>query len=89
MWLKVDHRSHPHFGGRGALEIEEDIFRSCIEKGVLVARGSWFRTEPGAAAEEEGELFFRATFAAASAKNMNEAIRRFGAAVRESFELNG
>lgn len=30
-------------------------------------------------------LFFRATYAAASAENMNEAIKRFGQAVRDSF----
>ena len=70
--------------GRSVLEIEEEIFNSCISRGVLVARGSWFRTEQDKPLKE---LFFRATFASASAENMNEAIRRFGHAVRESFGL--
>lgn len=63
-------------------QIEEEIFTSCIDKGVLVAKGSWFLTEkdkplPG--------LHFRTTFASASPQNMSEAIRRFGEAVSESF----
>jgi aromatic amino acid aminotransferase I len=48
----------------------------------LIARGSWFRAEqdkplPG--------LYFRATFATASAESMNEAISRFSKAVSDSF----
>ncbi|KAJ4417331.1 Aromatic/aminoadipate aminotransferase 1 [Neurospora sp. IMI 360204] len=84
-WLKVDHTQHPGIqAGRTILEVEEEIFDSCIAKGVLVARGSWFRAEQDT---EPNELFFRATFAAATAENMTEAIRRFGEAVRESFKL--
>jgi aromatic amino acid aminotransferase I len=66
------------------MDIEEEIFNLCIEKGVLVARGSWFRAEHDQA---PSELFFRATYAAATPENMTEAIRRFGEAVRESFRL--
>ncbi|KAM4059411.1 aminotransferase class I and II domain-containing protein [Hirsutella rhossiliensis] len=82
MWLKVDYAQHPHATHRSLEEIEEEIFTSCIDSGVLVARGSWFLTEkdkplPG--------LYFRTTFAAASPEAMNEAIKRFGKAVRDSF----
>ncbi|KAK5987626.1 Aromatic amino acid aminotransferase C56E4.03 [Cladobotryum mycophilum] len=82
LWLTVDYSKHPQSGTRSLEEVEQEIFDSCIKSGVLVARGSWFLTEkdkplPG--------LFFRATFAAASAENMNEAISRFGRAVRDSF----
>jgi aromatic amino acid aminotransferase I len=82
LWLKVDTSEHPQAGTRSLKEIEGEIFNSCINSGVLVARGSWFQTEkdtplPG--------LFFRATFASASPENMSEAIRRFGQAVKESF----
>ncbi|KAK3953153.1 pyridoxal phosphate-dependent transferase [Pseudoneurospora amorphoporcata] len=84
-WLKVDHTQHPVIqAGKAILEVEEEIYNSCIAKGVLVARGSWFRAEQDT---EPNELFFRATFAAATAENMTEAIRRFGEAVRESFKL--
>ncbi|KAG5988747.1 hypothetical protein E4U43_004636 [Claviceps pusilla] len=85
LWLKVDYSKHPQSGVKTLEEVEQEIFDSCIDGGVLVARGSWFLAEkekpmPG--------LFFRATYAAASAENMNEAIRRFGQAVRASFGLN-
>lgn len=82
MWLKVDHTQHPEAGTRAIEDIEEEIFNSCIDNGVLVARGSWFLTDtdktlPG--------LYFRTTFASASAENMSVAISRFGRAVEASF----
>lgn len=83
-WLKVNHKLHPDAARRGILEIEEEIFDSCIDKGVLVARGSWFAAEHH---RPPTELFFRATYAAASPENMTQAIQRFGAAVRQSFRL--
>ncbi|KAK3695067.1 pyridoxal phosphate-dependent transferase [Podospora appendiculata] len=85
-WLKVDHSLHPDAATRSILEIEEDIFNLCIDKGVLVGRGSWFRAEKDTAPTE---MFFRATFAAATPENMTEAIRRFGLAIRESYRMEG
>ena len=85
--MRVDVTTHPGMGQRNALDIEEEIFNSCIEKGVLVARGSWFRTEPKGPQADKNTLFFRATFASATAVNIDEAIRRFGAALRESFRI--
>lgn len=82
--MKVDHTKHPDHGKRSILELEEEIFNLCIEKGVLVARGSWFAAEPD---QPQTGMYFRATFAAASASAMTEAICRFGDAVRESYRL--
>ncbi|KAL2022694.1 hypothetical protein VTK56DRAFT_4775 [Thermocarpiscus australiensis] len=84
LWLKVDHKLHPHASSKSILEIEDEIFNSCIAKGVLVARGSWFRAEQD---KPPTGLFFRATFAAATPANMREAIRRFGEAVRENYKM--
>lgn len=84
MWLKIDHSAHPDGPSRPLLEVEEEIFNSCIDKGVLCARGSWFRTEQDTPLND---LFFRATFASASEKDMDEAIQRLGAAIKESFRL--
>ena len=64
------------------MDIEEEIFNSCIENGVLVARGSWFLTEKD---KPLSGLYFRTTYASASAENMSEAISRFGQAVKKSF----
>ena len=82
MWLTVDYEKHPDHGKRSLLEIEEEIFNSCISNGVLVARGSWFLTEKG---KDLPSLHFRTTYASASAEQMSEAISRFGAAVKKSF----
>jgi aromatic amino acid aminotransferase I / 2-aminoadipate transaminase len=67
------------------LAIEEEIFNSCIANGVLACRGSWFQAEPD---QPLSGLFFRTTYAAASEDSMAKAIERFGAAVRESFQLH-
>ncbi|KAI1407063.1 aromatic amino acid aminotransferase-like protein [Hypoxylon sp. FL1857] len=82
LWLKVDHTQHPQAATKSIIEIEGDIFNSCIDKGVLAIRGSWFRAERDVPPRE---LFFRTTYAAASEDDMAHAIERFGAAVRESF----
>ncbi|RFU72446.1 aromatic aminotransferase aro8 [Trichoderma arundinaceum] len=82
LWFTVDYSKHPNAGSRSLEEIEQEIFDSCIKSGVLVARGSWFLTEKDAPLPG---LYFRATFAAASAENMNTAIARFGQAVKDSF----
>ncbi|KAL2271122.1 hypothetical protein VTJ83DRAFT_493 [Remersonia thermophila] len=83
-WLKVRHETHPDAASKSILEIEEEIFNRCIAKGVLVARGSWFRAQQD---KPPSGLYFRTTFAAATPENMREAIRRLGEAIRESFRL--
>jgi aromatic amino acid aminotransferase I len=84
IWLKVNHELHPSANKLDLRQLEQAIFDSCISKSVLVACGSWFHTEkdkplPG--------LFFRATYASASEQDMVEAVRRFGEAIRESFQI--
>ncbi|ROV97538.1 hypothetical protein VSDG_04636 [Cytospora chrysosperma] len=83
-WLRVNYSLHPDAGKRSIPEVEEEIFNSCIDKGVLVARGSWFAAEHD---KPPKDLFFRATFASASPENMREAIRRFSEAVRTSYRI--
>ncbi|KAK7968896.1 Aromatic amino acid aminotransferase [Apiospora saccharicola] len=84
LWLKVDHTRHPHASSKSLLELEEQIFDSCIDKGVLACRGSWFSAEPD---RPQSGLFFRTTYAAASEEQMAVAIERFGQAVRGSFGI--
>ncbi|ETS87048.1 hypothetical protein PFICI_00876 [Pestalotiopsis fici W106-1] len=84
MWLQVDHEQHPGVKTKSLLEIEEEIFDACIDQGVLTCRGSWFRAEHD---KPPTSLFFRTTFASASEEQMDVAIERFGAAVKESFKL--
>ena len=84
MWVKVNWAEHPDSGHKSLSAIENEIFRACIERGVLLSPGSWFRAERHAAPKE---LFFRATFAAAESEQMGEAIRRFGEALRAVFRI--
>jgi aromatic amino acid aminotransferase I len=58
------------------------MFLACVEKGVLLSKGSWFL---GDKTKEPTQLFLRATFAAATAEKMEQAIERVGVAVREAF----
>jgi aromatic amino acid aminotransferase I len=74
---------HPHAKTRQIIDIEDEIFHAAIEQGVLVSRGSWFAAEKFNFVPKD--LFFRATFAAASEEKMTEAIERYGVAVRASF----
>ncbi|PYH91389.1 aromatic amino acid aminotransferase [Aspergillus ellipticus CBS 707.79] len=84
LWLKVDPSKHPEYPQRSVLDIEEEIFLNAIDNGVLCARGSWFRTEPGTSSNE---IFFRATYASASEEAMGTAIQRLSLAIRKSFQL--
>lgn len=84
-WIKVDWRKHPGFNaGKTHDEIEEAIFLASVDKGVLVSRGSWFLAERS---QPETDMFFRATFAAASETEIVEAIKRFGVALQAEFGL--
>lgn len=56
-----------------------------VEHGSLVSRGSWFKADNK---RPEEKMFFRATFAAASADQIDEAIKRFGDALRAQFGLS-
>ena len=85
-WMQVHWRQHPAAATKSVADLEMDIFERCIAKGVLVVRGSLFLAddvEPSA----EDDMFFRATYAAASEPEITEAIRRFGEALREEFGL--
>lgn len=84
-WVEVDWQKHPGLAsGKTRDAIEDDIFQAAIQNGVLVSRGSWFTADK---TTPEEKMFFRATFAAASADQIEEAIKRFGDALRVQFGL--
>ena len=87
-WVEVDYTRHPDyregsFSQEKFLEMEEKVFLAGVSKGVLLARGSWFRAEK----DSDQKLFLRTTFAAASEERIVEAVRRMGEALREEFGL--
>ena len=75
---------HPDYPAKSIQELEEEIWLAGIEAGALVMRGSWFYADKTA---PHDTMFFRATYAAVPAEKLQEAIRRFGDAVRVSFGL--
>jgi aromatic amino acid aminotransferase I / 2-aminoadipate transaminase len=88
--MRINWRRHPLAASMSITDIEEQIYLASINQGALVMRGSWFTAEHDV---EHDTLFFRATFAAAPLEQIEAAIARFGAAVREVFgvevERNG
>ncbi|KAL5359077.1 pyridoxal phosphate-dependent transferase [Aspergillus floccosus] len=84
LWLKLDHHKHPQYPSQPADMIEGEVFDRAIRKGVLCARGSWFRAEPDT---PTSGMFFRMTFASAGEETISVAIERLGEALRESFRL--
>lgn len=85
-WIEVDWKKHPDVAsGKSHDAIEEEIFLASVDHGSLVSRGSWFKAE---SERPEEKMFFRATFAAASADQIDEAIKRFGDALRAQFKLS-
>lgn len=84
-WIQVDWRKHPEAERLGMMELEDRIYEKSIAKGALVIPGSWFAAENGT----QDDLFFRTTYAAVSEEQINEAIRRFGEALREEFGIAG
>ncbi|KAH8814944.1 aromatic amino acid aminotransferase-like protein [Xylogone sp. PMI_703] len=89
LWMKVNHKLHPKYDALSYDQLEEQIFLAAVDKGVLVSRGSWFLAERSehARGKVPDEMFFRATFAAATEDKMTIAIERFGEAIREIFNL--
>ncbi|EER29497.1 Aromatic/aminoadipate aminotransferase 1 [Coccidioides posadasii str. Silveira] len=84
-WIKVDWKKHPlALAGDSYDSIEEAIFKAAVGEGVLVSRGSWFFADKST---EPTDMFFRATFAAAPADKIQQAIKRFGDTLRAQFQL--
>ena len=85
-WMEIDYTKHPAYPeGKSMDEIEDEIFLRNVDYGTLLMKGSWFYAEQDAVEKEK--MFFRATYAAAPFEQIDEAIRRFGEAVRECFGL--
>ncbi|KAF4123733.1 aromatic amino acid aminotransferase I / 2-aminoadipate transaminase [Geosmithia morbida] len=82
LWIKIDHTKHPGYPQRSLLDIEEEIWKTALDSGILCARGSWFRADPDTPPRD---IFFRTTFAAASQDAIRTATERLGKAIRKSF----
>lgn len=84
-WLTVDASKHPAYATKSIKQLETEIFEASVAKGALVMPGSFFVADR---TQELKGLFFRTTYAAAPFDQINEAIRRFGEALRDEFGLS-
>lgn len=84
-WLQIDWRKHPDVDRKSLDEIEEDIFQTIVKHGTLLMKGSWFCADRYAPRDT---MSFRATYAAAKFDQIDEAIRRFGDAIRDAFDVS-
>ncbi|KZL84896.1 aromatic amino acid aminotransferase [Colletotrichum incanum] len=82
-WLRVDWEKHPDALTKPLHKIEEQIWEEAIKQGALVARGSWFNANGD---NPNKGIFYRTTFAAAPLGKIEEAVKRFGYALRVSFQ---
>lgn len=85
VWLRIDSSRHPATGRKTHRQIENEIYKEALTQGALVIPGSWFQPQRDI---EQGGVFFRVSFALPSAEKMEEAIRRFGVALRSCFSLD-
>ena len=91
LWIKVHWKKHPCAQSMidqngtvtAMLDIEDRIFISAVDLGVLYSKGSWFKANKN----ESEDMFLRATYAAAPFEQIEEAITRLGAAFRKEFSL--
>lgn len=83
-WLQIAYEKHPSYPAKSIAEIEEEIFLKNVAHGTLLMKGSWFYASND---EQHDTMFFRATYAAAPFDKIQEAIRRVGEAVRDSFGI--
>lgn len=83
-WLKVDWKQHPDAKTKSVNALEEEIWLESISTGALVGRGSWFRASADVAYDE---VFYRTTFAAAPLSKIEEAVKRFGEAIKKAFKV--
>ncbi|KAH9815340.1 Aminotransferase class I and II [Teratosphaeria destructans] len=75
VWIKIDMPT----GERSVLEVEDQIYRQALGRGVKPGKGSWFAVDE----EAYDAVAFRLTFAAAEPEVLGLAVERFAEAVRE------
>lgn len=92
LWVRLDVSRHSPIksgyfvacGKSSELEDEDRIHTIAKRKGVLVSKGSWFAADW----ENSRTTCFRMTFAAAPQSDLDEAVKRFGEAIREGLTIS-
>lgn len=96
--VQLDASKHPKFKefGECPLKVEESVYRKGLERGTLIIPGSWFKaagqTNPPQPPTPQDPalknlIFFRGTYAATPLDELENGLKKFGAAVHEEFGL--
>ena len=89
LWLRLKVESHPQYADKTLPELEEQIFTSMIDEGVITAPSSFFKV-PGkewTKEEEAQRMFLRLSFTKETFEVMEEGVRRMGKALRKEWQL--
>lgn len=90
LWVRLDLARHPDVLAEGShaalrqssLDIEDRIYTSAREGGVVVSKGSWFESVE----TRSLVISYRLTFAAAPVDVLRPAVERFSIALRDEFK---
>lgn len=85
-WLQIDISTHPDRATRTPAAIQDAIFARARALGVVFAPSRLFLAD-GARVLGPDEVAFRVSFSFQAEREMEEGVRRFGRALRESFGL--
>jgi aromatic amino acid aminotransferase I len=83
-WVRINWQLHPSAEMLGPKDIETEIWNATAKAGTLIVPGSWFQPDPTLTLST---MFFRINYASLQPELMPEATKRFGDALRESFQL--
>ena len=90
LWVRLKFGSHPEFATKALDDLAEQVFQTCITHGVIVAPSVYFKA-PSIKAwtkEEEAErMFLRLSFSLPGPEEMEEGVKRLGAALKEEWAL--
>lgn len=97
--IQIDASKHPRFDTdfeRDPIRVETAIYDECIQQGVLLIPGSWFKAKgqsvpPQTSLPEnphhKTHIFFRGTYAAVPLPELVIGVEKFGKALRAQFAL--
>lgn len=91
-WIRVDASQHPKYNsveaGQDPSKVELAVYEKGLERSVMMIPGHWFIVE-GENEVRKGNkyMYFRGTFASATADVLSEGIKRFGDVLKAEYGL--
>lgn len=98
--VNIDASAHPEFATKfesDPLKVEQHIYETVVENGVLVVPGIWFITDGETTPAQPKEskensnpniIFFRGTYAAVSPEKLETGLKRLADVLKQEFGFN-